>query len=268
MQYSELNKLAWEDAFEHRGTGFEPQDIYRRCKEEESPFFQVEVIEELDKIDFTNKHIAQFCCNNGRELLSLMKRGAVSGIGFDIAENMVANANEAAKLLRFPCTFVATDILKIDRSYHDRFDFILITIGALTWFKDLNEFFAVVSACLKDGGVLLINDTHPFANMLGAPGEDGYEDEQPKKILYSYFKVDPWVEVSGMKYLTENGYDSKTFYSFSHSFSKVFAALYSNHIYMYNFREFDYDLSENFLHLDSTGVPLSYLLVAKKKLEF
>ena len=49
------------------------------------------------------KTIGQFCCNNGRELLSLVKCGrAKKGIGFDIAENQVAFANEKAKELNLP----------------------------------------------------------------------------------------------------------------------------------------------------------------------
>lgn len=268
MEFSKFNKLAWEDAFEHRSSGWEPKDIYRRCTEEKTPFFQAEVIEELNKIDFKDKHVAQFCCNNGRELLSLMKYGATSGVGFDIAENMVANANEAARLLNYPCEFIATDILEIGSCYNNRFDFILITIGALTWFKDIKEFFGVVSRCLKDEGTVLINDMHPFTNMLAAPGEEGYDLDDPKKILYSYYKSDPWIEATGMKYLTDGEYQSKTFYSFSHKLSDVLNALSSNQLYVFNFKEFDYDISELFDLLDHSGVPLSYLLTAKKKIPF
>ncbi|MCB7062323.1 hypothetical protein [Enterocloster citroniae] len=34
------------------------------------------------------KTISQFCCNNGRELFSLIQLGAKDGVDFDIAENL------------------------------------------------------------------------------------------------------------------------------------------------------------------------------------
>jgi predicted RNA methylase len=71
------------------------------------------LVEELINFDLKGKTIAQFCCNNGRELLSLYKMGAVYGVGFDIAENQISFANMTAKKLQMNCTFIATDILNI-----------------------------------------------------------------------------------------------------------------------------------------------------------
>ena len=48
-------------------------------------------------MDFKGKVVSQFCCHDGRELLSLMDGGAKLGIGFDIAENMIAYAKETAE---------------------------------------------------------------------------------------------------------------------------------------------------------------------------
>ena len=88
-------------------------------------YLDKELVEELGHYDLQGKTIAQFCCNNGRELLSLCKMGAERAVGFDIAENMVSFANEAAEQLRLNCTFVATDILEIAGSYYGMFDYIL-----------------------------------------------------------------------------------------------------------------------------------------------
>ena len=71
----------------------------------------------LRSIDMEGKTVGQFCCNNGRELLSLVKCGkAAKGIGFDIAENQVAFANEKAKELSLPCTFEAANVYDIDEN--------------------------------------------------------------------------------------------------------------------------------------------------------
>ncbi len=81
--------------------------------------------EELRSMDFKGKKAAQFCCNNGREILSLMQ-------------------------------FVACIILDIDEMYHNSFDFIMFTIEAITWFEDMNPLFQKTAVCLKPGGVSLL----------------------------------------------------------------------------------------------------------------
>ncbi len=168
MVYINSNKEAWEEAFENRSEGW-GEDIVYRLKTEKLPFIAKDLADELVDYDFDNKTVAQFCCNNGRELLSIMKLGASSGIGFDIAENMVDFANKSAKELNFNCSFIATDILEIEESYYNSFDYIFVTIGALTWFQDLSMFFRKVSLCLKQSGKLFINEVHPITNMLGTP---------------------------------------------------------------------------------------------------
>ncbi|AQS06501.1 class I SAM-dependent methyltransferase [Clostridium beijerinckii] len=263
MDYIKSNKDAWEEAFERRAKGWS-EDLYESLQNETYPFLKKELIEELLEFDFTNKTVSQFCCNNGRELLSIMKFGAKQGVGFDIAENMVSFANETAKKAKANCLFIATNILDIDEKFNNSFDFIFITIGALIWFKDLNLLFDKVSLCLKSGGILVINETHPVTNMLAASGENNYDKEVPNKLVNSYFKEDPWIENSGMSYMSEQSYKSKTFYSYSHTFSDIVNSLSSNKIVISKLREFQYDMSTSFANLNNLGIPLSYILIAKK----
>lgn len=263
MDYTISNKEAWEEAFDNRSKGW-GEDISHRLANEEFPFIEKVLARELAGYDLKNKAVAQFCCNNGRELFSIMKFGPAVGTGFDIAENMVSFANSTAKELGINCTFIATDILKIDESFHNSFDFIFITIGALTWFQDLSIFFQKVSACLKQGGFLIINEMHPVTNMLGVSGEENYDENIPNKMVHSYFRKEPWEENSGMGYISGKPYNSKTFYSFSHTYSYIINAITSNNMHVKKLLEFGYDISALFSHLDNKGIPLSYLLVSQK----
>ena len=86
----------------------------------------------------------------------------------------------------------------IDEQYHNCFDFILFTIGAITWFEDLQPLFSKVSDCLKPGGTLLIHDFHPIVNMLPMPGEPEFDENHLNRIVYSYFRSEPWIENEGM----------------------------------------------------------------------
>ena len=166
-------------------------------------------------------------------------------------------------LLGFNCEFISTNILEIRSEYEKRFDLIIITIGALCWFKDLNKFFKIVNKCLKENGVVIINDQHPVANMFGAPGEGNYNANEPSSLVNSYFEKE-WIENDGIFYITKKSYQSKSFISYSHSISEIVRAICKNSMFIYNMQEFDYDISSMFEHLNDKGIPLSYIMEAKK----
>ena len=258
------NKAAWEEAFELRDASW-GRDIPGRVQQENYPFFNKDMVRTLKKYDMSDKTIGQFCCNNGRELLSLVKSsGAAKGIGFDIAENQVAFANEKAEELSLPCAFIAVNILEIDESFNERFDFVLITIGALNWFKDLKAFFRVVSRCMKKGGTLIINEQHPFTGMMAVPGEEAFDKDHQTQCRYSYFSKE-WVGNEGMHYMTKTAYASKTFTDYSHPLSETISALCENGLMITGMQEFDYDISDSFEALDNLGFPLSMILEAKMR---
>ena len=106
-KYIEENKAAWEEAFDNRTASW-GADITERIQKDEYPFFNEDTKNILKQIRTEGAVIGQFCCNNGRELLSLVKSGkAQKGIGFDIAENQVAFANEKAEELQLSINYAS-----------------------------------------------------------------------------------------------------------------------------------------------------------------
>lgn len=262
MSYLQNNKEAWEEAFEHRHPGWGDTD-HEKLADKGLPFFCPDAAKELLSIDFKGKSIAQFCCNNGRELLSLMRLGAKSGVGFDFAENIIAQAADMAKKAGIEnCQFTECNILDIPEQYYNSFDFIMFTIGAITWFQDLDALFQKVSNCLKPGGVLFINDFHPVMNMLPMPGEPEFDGQRLNQFAHSYFRKEPWIENEGMSYLSEP-YASKTFTSFSHTMSAIINAISSAQMRVVKLHEYDYDIGLSDVY-DNKGLPLSYLLIAQR----
>lgn len=264
MSYTDSNKEAWEEAFDKRkaGWGEKNAEILRAG---DFPFLSPEMIETVKQYDFSDKRIAQFCCNNGRELMSIVKGShAAQGVGFDIAENIVSAARETAEKAQIPCEFLQCDILRIPEEYKDSFDCILIMIGALCWFENLKEFFKQVSMCLKKNGILIIHEIHPFTDMLAVPGEDVYDENNPNKIIYSYFRKEPFMDCFGMSYLSGTEYKSKPFTSFPHSLGDIITCVIESDLAVRTFQEFDVDVSADTEALSSKGMPLSYILVAKK----
>lgn len=262
MDYIEGNKQAWEEAFENRKPGW-GEDHADALINQTLPFFNQDTIVALSSLDLQGKTIAQFACNNGRELLSAMQLGPACGYGFDIADNFINQARQIAqKIGRTDVEFVSGNLLEVDAPYLNKFDLIFFTIGAITWFEDLSQLFAVVAKCLKPGGNLLINDFHPFMNMIPLPGEDGFNPEHLNQFCYSYFRKDPWIENNGMSYITPD-YHSKIFTSFTHTLSDIFTALIASGIQIKSFREFDYDVNVTDVY-NNKGLPLSFILIGEK----
>lgn len=262
MNYIKANKEAWEEAFCHRINGW-GEDVVQniQCK---SDFYINSTIQSvLDKQELTSKKIAHFCCNNGRELLSITKHYGVKGTGFDIAENLVLQGNQASKKLNLPCEFIAVNILDICAEYNDSFDIILFTIGAVTWFKDLEELFHVVACCLKHDGIMILHEIHPVMNMLPLPDEDGYRDDMTVVLEHKYFTKEPWLETNGMGYISGE-YKSKTFTSFAHSMSEIINGIIKSNMDIKLLNEYDYDIGLSDVY-DNKGLPLSMLLVAANK---
>ena len=261
--YIKGNKEAWEEAFDKRDASW-GADITERINNEDYPFFNEDTKNVLKTIDTEGKVIGQFCCNNGRELMSLVKCGkAKKGIGFDIAENQVAFANEKAKELNLPCEFVAVNIYDIDDTYKEMFDVVIITIGALCWFDDLDKFFGIISKCMIPGAEIIINEQHPCTNMLASEGEEVYSADHKKECHYSYFEHE-WTGNDGMYYITRKKYHSKTFTDFTHSMSEIMTGMCGNGIVITGLKEFDYDISGGFAGLDRSGYPLSMIIQGRK----
>lgn len=262
--YIQDNKAAWEGSFANR-TNQWGDDNYLKLQNETLPFFHPDVKAKLKELDFAGKAVAQFCCNNGRELLSLSHLGIARGVGFDIAENILEQARHTAKHAGIDtCEFVATSILEIPQSYHEQFDYVLITIGALCWFEDLALFFEQVAKCLKPGGQVIISEGHPFLDMIPVPGDEGYDPDNLNKVVFSYFRTEPWIENKGMGYMGDRSGVSKTFTSFSHTMSERINAMATHGIYVTELHEYDYEIGSLAPMYSHKGMPLSYIMLAKK----
>jgi SAM-dependent methyltransferase len=263
VNYTKLNREAWEEVFPKHKIGWKV-DLAEKLLKKDFFFLDKNIITELERINLSKKTVGQFCCNNGRELLSIVKLGAESGIGFDIAGNFIDEANRIAKTTKLSCQFIATDIYELSPEYNGRFDLMFLSIGTLCWFPDLSLFFQKVSNVLKENGTLFINESHPFTNTLASTDDEEYDKNHPEKFAFSYFKDEPWVTTKGLDYIGGTRYQSKPAYSFSHTFSEIINSMAKNGIFVRELKEYDYDIGAGFQDLDHHKIPLSYILIGKK----
>ena len=102
------NREAWEEAAPlHRAQNMERQLAAFR----EPGYSCLDEIEtaRLRALPVAGKDVAQLCCNNGRELLSVKNLGAGRCVGFDGAEGFLGQARELAARAR-----------RLDRKLFDR----------------------------------------------------------------------------------------------------------------------------------------------------
>ncbi|HET7578147.1 MAG TPA: class I SAM-dependent methyltransferase [Bacillales bacterium] len=255
-KYTEANRKAWNEVTPKH------EEIKREAKRKfMDPGFSCldgTVTEKLQEIGLEGKDVAQVCCNDGVETLSLKNLGAASVTGFDISDAAIESGRRLAAESGIDCEFVRTDIYEIPEEYYGHYDLAYISVGALSWFPDLRLYFEVVGRLLKRGGTLLIYEMHPFLNMLD-------EDSNTFSIKHSYFIDEPWVYDDGILYMGNNPYESSTTYNFDHKVSDIFTGLLRGGFQIGAFEEFPHDLTPMFEHMEGRKieVPMSMIIVAQ-----
>ncbi|MEW5925650.1 MAG: class I SAM-dependent methyltransferase [Candidatus Zixiibacteriota bacterium] len=258
------NREAWNEA-----TGVHQRARGNKLKEgfahKEFSTLDNIITRKMKQLHVEGKDAAQLCCNNGRELLSIINMGAKSGVGFDLSDEAIEEGRELAAIAGTNCRFVRTDVLEIGDEYNNSFDFVYISIGALSWLPDLDGFFRIVSRMLRKDGTLLIYEQHPFTYMLAAPDEPDFDKEHPMEVAYSYYRTEPWTNDTGIDYVGKTTYKGKEAFSFTQKLSDIFNAIIDSGINILEFAEFDHDIAESWDHIEKEKmIPLCYTLVGKK----
>jgi len=142
---------------------------------------------------------------------------------------------------------------------------ILITIGALAWMPDLERFFKQVAKMIKPGGHLVIYESHPFTYMFADEGEEDFDPDNPEKIIYDYFRTEPWIGTDGIDYYSGNRYDSKVNYCYSYNISTLLNSVIKSGLRIAEFNEYKHNISSEYKLLEKNkNMPFSYILVAEK----
>jgi SAM-dependent methyltransferase len=214
----------------------------------------------LQAIGLGDRKVAQLCCNNGRETVSLMNLGAREAVGFDQSEAFLDQARELARIAGRACRFVAGDVHAIGAQYDGSFDLVVITIGVFGWMPDLARFMAVPARLLRPGGRILIHEAHPIANV--------FDPKQEPALLVrnSYFREAPVVGETAIVYGDGPAPEVGPHYWYVHPLSRVIESLIGAGLAIERFQEFPDQISTTTDEPLAAGrlLPLSYLLQARK----
>lgn len=215
----------------------------------------------LKALDIAGKDIAQICCNNGRELMSVKNMGAGRCVGFDGSAGFVEQARDIASKSKIECEFLCTDIYEISPAYYAGFDVVTITIGVLSWMPELDNFFAILFKLLRPGGALFIYEQHPVLDMIKPAATD-----DPVVWECSYFSKEPYVGTGGLDYYGGGKYESKPLYSFSHTMAEIIMAGVNTGMAVEHFEEHPDHISNDWWNVEKQGpeLPMSYTLVLRR----
>src|SRR5512136_224103 len=122
QESAEQNRLAWNAAAKKHEQGRGAQ-LVRDFSQPGYVIFDAWEQSLLVKLPVQGKRVAQLPCNNGRELISLVNFGAQSGVGFDIAEENIRQAQHLTAFANAACEFYRMNLLDIPTEFNGQFDF-------------------------------------------------------------------------------------------------------------------------------------------------
>lgn len=131
--------------------------------------------------NFTNKRVLDLGCGFGWHCQYAMEQGAISAVGIDISENMLA---EARKKNIFPCVeYICKPIEDIEFP-EDSFDVVVSSL-AFHYIKSFDDIVKKVRECLSEGGAFVFSVEHPVFTSYGT--QDWYYDQEGNIL---HFPVD------------------------------------------------------------------------------
>ncbi len=218
-------------------------------------------IARLKMLNVRDKSVAQLCCNNARELLSIKNLGAGRCVGFDFSRAFLDQGRELAKAAGQELELLQTEITAIPESYNESFDLAVMTIGVLGWMPDLSDFFATVARVLKPGGRMFIQEDHPILNMY----PDG-EQAGPPVPDQSYFRATPFRDDSGLDYWSGKSYEAQPVYWSFHKISDIVMGVIGNGFRIEDFEEMPHNVGTRpSFEKQKEQLPLSYVMIARKE---
>ena len=261
---TQANREAWNEVMPvHRKS--RKVDLHAEFKKIDFSVLGDTLTVKLKELGIDRADVAQVCCNNGQETISMVNIGAKSAVGYDISDAAIEEARELADIAGADCSFVRTDVYDIGEEHYNKYDIILITIGALPWLPDLDKFFAIVSKMLKRGGYLVVYEQHPIVYMLAPDNDKKYDAQNPYNFIASYFREEPWVDDEGIDYIGKSKYKGKVSYCYTVPLYKTINAIIKSGVTLIEFYEYPDDISSEFKHLEKDKLlPLSILIVGKK----
>jgi SAM-dependent methyltransferase len=180
--------------------------------------------------DLNNKRILHLQCHFGQDTMTFSRLGA-KATGIDFSDKAIEKARAFSEKLNLDTTFICCDIYDIPNHLDEKFDIVFTSYGTIGWLPDIDKWAAVVSHFLKPKGKFIMADFHPVVWMF---------DNDFKKVFYSYFNIEPIIELESGTYADKNSKIETKTITWNHPTSEVLNALIQSGLEINSFNEYDY----------------------------
>ena len=180
--------------------------------------------------DLNNKRILHLQCHFGQDTMTFSRLGA-KATGIDFSDKAIEKARAFSEKLNLDTSFICCDIYDIPNHLDEKFDIVFTSYGTIGWLPDIDKWAAVVSHFLKPKGKFIMADFHPVIWMF---------DNDFKKVFYSYFNIEPIIEVESGTYADKNSKIKTKTITWNHPTSEVLKALIQSGLEINSFNEYDY----------------------------
>lgn len=260
--YLEINKHTWNNKTDiHIASSFYDNEGFLNGK---STLKQIE-LELLG--DVSGKKILHLQCHFGQDTMTFSRMGA-HATGVDLSDKAISRAREFASKLGLSSQFINSDIYDLPQNLQEQFDIVFTSYGTIGWLPDMEKWANVIAHFLKPNGKFIMAEFHPVVWMF---------DNAFKEIEYSYFNVEPIVEMVNGTYADRQApMETKTI-TWNHPTSEVLNALLQSGLEINSFQEYDYspyncfentkEIAPNKFIIAHLGnkIPMVFSIVATKK---
>jgi len=161
--FAAINKTAWEtDAYATWVTAYGTPETQADILKADPKKKLRRILPYLDSVE--GKVIANPLGSHGRVAVALALLGAEVTV-FDISEANARYGLELARAANTSISYVTSDFITSSQldSYQQQFDLVVLELGILHYFLDLNQFVQSVARLLKNKGQVILNEFHPLA---------------------------------------------------------------------------------------------------------
>jgi SAM-dependent methyltransferase len=265
--YTEQNRIHWNARTAVNAASTARYDIagFKAGKSTLGP------IEREELRDVAGKSLLHLQCHFGLDTLSWARLGAqVTGV--DFSDDAIALAERLSQETGLDARFLCTDIYELPQVLDEKFDIIYTSGGVLFWLSDLDRWAKLIAHFLKPGGILYLQEEHPFLNVF-----DDAADVTDLLTRYPYFHTKEPIQIDGLLPHSDPTANQRGVeYVWSYSFSDILNALITAGLRLDYLHEFSYGSNRRFPFMtqgedgqwrwkDATNhIPLTFSLQATK----
>ena len=155
----EANRKGWDAASAGWQAAVEREVDWRRCLADPTIALGGEELELLG--DVAGKDICVLGSGDNLAVFALAGMGARL-ISVDISQAQLDTAAARACELGLDITFLQADVVDLRELVKESFDLVYTGGHVAVWVSDLGRYYAEACRVLRSGGVLMVNEYHPF----------------------------------------------------------------------------------------------------------